>query len=217
MTVSSDVKLALYNGALRRLGSRELASLTENREPRRVLDGIWGSTDRVVKKALEKGEWNFAIRTVEGIYSTTVEPDFGFRRAYDKPDDVRRLAALSADEYFSRPLINAQYVDEAGYWFTDLDTLFVRYVSDNSAYGLNSAAWPEAFKEYIECDLAWEACERITNATAKRDRVERDRMNALKSAKSNDAMAEGVKFLPHGSWARARRGAWGRRDRSFHG
>lgn len=212
MAISSEVKLALYNGALRRLGSRELASLTENREPRRVLDGIWGGSDRVVKKALEKGEWNFAIRTVEGTYSSTVEPDFGFRRAYDKPTDMRRLAALSADEYFGRPLVNAQYVDEAGYWFTDLDVLYVRYISDNTDYGLNSAAWPEAFKEYIECDLAWEACERITNATAKRDRIERDRMNALKSAKSNDAMAEGVKFLPHGSWSSSRSGRFGRNN-----
>ncbi len=209
MAVSPEVQLALYNGALRRLGSRELAALTENREPRRVLDGIWGN-DRIVRKALEKGEWNFAIRTVEGIYSSTVEPEFGFRRAYEKPTDMCRLACLSDDEYCRNSLVAAEYVDEADFWFTDRDTLYIRYVSDHTAYGMDSAKWTEGFKEYIECDLAWEACERITNATAKRDRIERDRMNALKAAKSVDAMGDGVKFLPQGSWSRARAG--GRRN-----
>lgn len=206
MSVPSDVKLSIYNGALQRLGSRELASLTEGREPRRVLDLHWGPQDRVVKEALEKGEWNFAVRTVQGIYSTTIEPEFGFKRAFDKPSDMRRLAALSADDRFSTSLVATQYSDEAGFWFTDCEIIYVRYVSDDTDYGLNASAWTEAFRTYLECDLAWKSCERITNATSKRDRVERDRMNALKSVKSLDAIAEGVKFLPRGSWSRARRG-----------
>lgn len=206
MAVSSDVKLAIYNGALQRLGSRELASPTEAREPRRVLDGHWGADNAVVKIALEKGEWNFAIRTVEGIYSSTVEPEFGFRRAYNKPDDMRRLACLSGDEFFRTSLVATEYVDEAGFWFTDYDQIYIRYVSDHTAYGTDSSKWTEVFKEYLECDLAFKACERITNSTAKRDRIERDRLNALKSAKSLDGIAEGVKFLPHGSWSRSRSG-----------
>ena len=206
MAVPSDIKLSIYNGALQRLGSRELASLAENREPRRVLDGHWGPENRVVKEALEKGDWNFATRTVQGIYSTTIEPSFGFRRAYDKPVDLRRLTTLSVDDRFSAPLTAAQYSDEAGFWFTDYDMLYIRYVSDDTDYGLDASRWTEAFRTYLECDLAWKACERITNASSKRDRIERDRMNALKSARSIDGMAEGVKFLPRGSWVRSRHG-----------
>lgn len=206
MAITDATKLAVYNGALLRLGSRKLASLAENREPRRVMDDIWGPSSNIVLSALERGEWNFAIRTVEGVYSTSVEPPFGFSRAFDKPDDFRRLAALSADPYFRAPLTNGQYIDEAGYWFSDFDVIYVRYVSDHSDYGFNGSLWTESFKEYLECKMAWEACERITNATSKRDRIERDMMNALKAAKSNDAMAEGVKFPPRGSWLRARGG-----------
>lgn len=213
MAVPSDIKLALYNGALQRLGSRELASLSENREPRRVLDRIWGAANEIVLRALEAGEWNFAIRTVEGIYSPSIEPGFGFARAYDKPDDCRRLAALSADPYFRVPLTNDQYADEAGYWFTDHEQLFIRYVSDDGSYGLNAAGWPEMFKDYLECDLAWRACERITNSASKKQEIERARAAALKGAKSHDAMQEGVKFPPQGSWAAAR-GGMGRRERS---
>ena len=204
MAILSETKLAIYNGALLRLGSRPLATLTENRAPRRTLDGIWGSADEVVKLALEVGEWNFAIKAVQGEYSTSIEPPFGLSRAYDKPDDMRRLASLCPDEYFTQPLIHGQYMDEAGYWFTDSETLYIRYVSDDTDYGLDSARWTASFKEYIECDLAWKACETLTNSTTKRREIERDRMNALKGAKSHDSMAEGVKFPPRGSWASSR-------------
>lgn len=206
MAVSSDVKLAIYNGALRRLGSRSLASLTENREPRRVLDDVWGDANNVVKLALERGEWNFAIRSVEGDYSPSVEPGFGFRRAFDKPTDFRRLAALSANEYFKPPLTNDDYMDEGGYWFTDQDVLYIRYVSSDGDYGLNSGLWPEIFKTYLECYLAAEACERITNSTNKVMINERAAKDALRDAKSHDAMNEGVKFMPGGSWSGARGG-----------
>ena len=206
MAVSTTARLAIYNGALRRLGSRELATVTEAREPRRVLDGIWGTADRIVKQALERADWNFAIRAVEGVYSPDVLPGFGFRRAYDKPLDMRRLASLCPDEYFRVPLDNNQYVDEAGYWFTDSERLYIRYVSDDHTYGLDPSKWTEAFRDYLECDLAFYACERITNSGSKRDRLERDKMEALKTAKSLDAMQEGVKFPPRGSWVRSRTG-----------
>lgn len=212
MPILETHKLGVYNGALRRLGSRPLASLTESRKPRRVMDGIWDN-EAFVTSALEKGEWNFAIRSVEGVYSTSVEPPFGFRRAYNKPDDLCRLAALSPDEYFRRPLVHDEYVDEAGYFFTDLDVIYMRYVSNGESYGFNSAEWTQAFRDYLESAMAWEACETITNSTSKRDRAQRDMEIALTQAKSLDAMQEGVKFLPAGSWVTAKSGrrSWGRR------
>ena len=204
MAISPEDKLSIYNAALRHLGSRQLVALTEERKPRRVLDGIWGADNGLVRKALERGEWNFAIRTVLGDYNPSIEPGFGFRRAYDKPDDFRRLAALSPDEYFRSPLTNDQYVDEAGFWFTNHDVIFIRYVSDDDAYGMNAAAWPQAFREHLEYSLAADACETITNSGGRRRELHAASMDALKIAKSNDTMGEGVKFLPPGSWSRSR-------------
>lgn len=206
MPISDVEKLARYNGALFRLGSRRIASLTENREPRRVLDSVWGVDDDIITYALERAEWNFALRTVQGDYNSAIEPGFGFSRAYDKPTDFCRLAALSSNEYLKPPLTNDQYLDEAGYWFTDSDVLYVRYVSSSADYGFNSEAWTQAFNDYVECRMAWLACERITNSTSKEDRLERKMNKALKVAKSNDAGNEGVKFPPNGSWIKSRRG-----------
>ena len=158
MAVSADLKLSIYNGALRHLGSRNLASLSENREPRRVLDEVWGPSDSAVKYALERGEWNFAIRTAMVQYNPSVEPDFGFMRAFDKPDDFARLAGLSIDGRFSMPMTNDQYVDEATFWFADYDTLYVRYVSTHDNYGLNGAGWSQTFIEYLKLYLAHESC-----------------------------------------------------------
>lgn len=211
MAVTSDLKLRIYNGALRRIGSRKLAALTDAVESRRALDDAWGSADNVVKWALERGEWNFAIRSAEVDYNPSITPGFGFARAFDKPTDFRRLASLCSDPYLRIPLTNHQYMDEAGYWFTDFDVLYIRYVSDDTDYGLNGAGWPEVFIELLEMKLAYEIVERITNSKSLGDRVARDFMKALKDAKSHDAMNEGVKFPPEGSWVRARRSTGGER------
>ena len=212
MAISNTDKLVIYNGALRRLGSRKLSTLTENREPRRVLDDIWDNA-RLVDYALERGEWNFAIRSVQGAYNPAIEPEFGFRRAFDKPDDFCRLATLSADEYFRTPMTAHQYTDEGGYWLSDADTLYIRYVSSHDSYGHDSSRWTDTFRKYLEAVMAFEGCERITNSAQKQDTLERQAMRLLSQAKSTDAMQEGVKFRPLGGWVTSR-GQSIERDRS---
>lgn len=206
MAVTDEIKLRLFNGALRRLGDRNLASLSDNREPRRVLEDVWGGSDEVVKWALELGDWNFAIRAALVDYNPSISPVFGFDYAFDKPDDICRLTGIAADEAMQHPLENSQYLDEAGYWFSSYEILYVRYVSCDTDYGLNSGIWPELFKELLELKLAWEACERLTNSKGLGDRIDRELRRALRDAKSYDAMQEGVKRLPAGRWVRSRAG-----------
>ena len=98
MAISADIKLDIYNGALLRLASRKLASLTEGRESRRVLDQYWGAQNKIVSYALERGDWNFALRARKLEADTAVEPQWGWTYAYEKPTDFRRLSALSGDE-----------------------------------------------------------------------------------------------------------------------
>lgn len=203
MAISNTDKLDVYNGALRRLGSRRLASLSESREPRRVLDDIWNN-GAVVNYALERGEWNFALKAVQGAYNSSVQPEFGFRRAFDKPDDFRRLASLSTDEYFRIPMTASQYTDEGGYWLADDDTIFIKYVSSDGSYGHDSSRWTESFRYYLECVMALEAAERITNSRTKVADIAEAMRRYLSEAKSTDAMQEGVKFKPPGSWTISR-------------
>lgn len=206
-------RLKLYNGALRILGERKLASLTENREPRRVLDDMWD--DDFTNTCLEQGMWNFATRSIELTYSPSVTPSFGYIRAFDKPSDWVRTTIISIDEYFSAPML--QYVDEAGYWRCEYDTIYVKYVSNDSSYGNDLSLWPSSFVRYFEAALAFEACDRITKSDSKRDEIRADVRRLLADARSKDAMNQPIVFPPAGSWATSRRVAATQRERGKRG
>lgn len=208
MAISADLKLRVYNDALRILQSRKLSSLTESREPRRVLDDIWGSDDRVVLRALERADWNFATRSVEAGYSTSVTPAFGHTRAFSKPTDLVRLTAISPDPMFGTSLMAHEYADEGGYWLCGFDVLYVKYVSKGDDYGLDGSKWSQAFVDYIAATLAADGADRITNSSGMVQKCLYLQRDALKRAKSRDAMDEGVKLLPSGSWSRSRRGRY---------
>lgn len=207
-------KLKLFNLALIEIGERELASLSADEEPRHVLDSVWDSGE-LVDYLLQQGHWNFASRTSEITYSPSVEPDFGYRRAFDKPSDWIRTSMLSADEYFSRPL--DQYEDEAEYWFADVDTIYVKYVSNDNAYGNDLSLWPPAFTRWVTVYLASRICERLTQNASKAKELkeaadpESRSPTLLIQARSIDAMNEPTRYPPSGSWARSRR--HGRGDR----
>ena len=95
------LQLKIYNAALGHLGERKIASLTENREPRRVLDDFYND---VVQYCLERGTWEFAARNVQIDASTSSSPPFGFTNAFVKPTDWVRTVLLSANECFDPPL-----------------------------------------------------------------------------------------------------------------
>lgn len=206
-------KLLVYNGALTKLGERRLASLSENREPRRALDGVWD--DGFVNKVLIAGLWNFATRTAEAAYSASVAPDFGYRRAYDKPSDFVRTVAVCSDEYFKCPVLD--YADEGAFWFSDLDTMYLKWVSNGASYGGDLALWPDNFSEYAQWALAEKVCKRITQSEAGLQDVRKEMKKALTQARSTDAMADPTAFPPQGSWSKARRGSRSRNMRDDHG
>lgn len=194
-------KLSLFNGALGFfVGERELSSLTENREPRRLLDAAWNNG--AVDYCLEQGQWNFAMRTARVDYDPDLTPDFGYRRAFSKPDDWVRTAALCSDEYFNCPL--TRYSDEVGYWFSDLDVIYVRYVSNDAAYGNDLSRWPKSFTHYVESHLALRISKRLTQSTTDREALKKESRKLLIDARSKDAMNEATSFMPQGRWSAAR-------------
>lgn len=209
----ATTKLLLYNRAIIMLGERQLSSIDENREPKRVLDMVWdtGARDFV----LEQGLWNFAMRTAMIEYSPSVAPSFGYPRAFDKPDDWVRTAAVCSDEFFRQPL--NRYSDEAGYWFADIDEIYVKFVSNDDGYGNNLSLWPQSFAQYVAAYLAQETARRLTHHEGKVAKLEDAAKGLLKEARSKDAMNDPTAFPPEGSWTRARRGGRGGRDRGNRG
>ncbi len=205
-------RLSLYNGALRLLSERKLASLSENREPRRLLDDAYGdgATEGSVKLCLELGQWTFAMRTVQIDYSPSVEPSFGYRYAFDQPTDMVDVCGIFSDEFCTTPLV--QYVDERHYWYASVQTFYVQYVSNHVDYGADLSLWPETFAKVVEADLAREIAGNLTKGESKVDMAQKAFKAALLDARSGDAMRKPTKFMPQGSWVTARRAGFSNRS-----
>lgn len=201
-------QLAIYNAALRLCGQRRLSSVTEDIKARYLLDDAWDNDG--VRRCLEAGEWKFAMRASELTYSSDLDPPFGYSRAFEKPEDLIRLTAMCEDEFFRVPLAD-RYYDEGDYWFSDLDTMYVRYVSDDNAFGMDFAKWPGSFTEYVETFFASKIVMDLTQDEKKRlyilDPNNGLLAQALGKAKTNDALKEPTKFAPQGSWISARGGS----------
>lgn len=197
-------KLRIYNGALLLCGHTRLAALTDDIEARHILDEIYD--DGGINDCLEEGQWRFAMRSARFDYDPAVEPSWGLRRAFEKPADWVVTSAVAADEYFYSPLIGKQYVDEADYWYADLDEIYVRYVSDDSNFGLNIGAWPAAFTEYVKAHFAYRAVHALTKDKERWKIVEEELEQRKLNAQNRDAMAGPTQFPPAGSWVKSRQG-----------
>lgn len=208
-------KLSVFNGALRLCKERRLTSLTENREPRRLLDEAWedGSTGGAVKACLEMGQWEFARRTVQLNSSAILEPEFGYTYAFEKPDDFVRVCGVWQDEYCETPLL--RYQVERGVWFADIDPIYISYVSNGETYGADLSLWPEVFVKLVQAELAMEIVGNLTQSRGLRADVQAIHKQAKLEAKSFDAQELPTSFPPPGKWSMARTNGYRRnyRDR----
>jgi hypothetical protein len=195
-------KLSLYNGALRILGERKLASLTEAREPRRKLDEAWDAD--ALNTVLQAGQWNFGARSTRLESDPSITPEFGYQYAFEKPSDFVRVMGVCQDGYYNIPL--TRYSFEGGYWYADLDQIFVRYVSNDAQYGADYSLWPPNFTRYAEAYLAELVAMGITQSADKKLAAQHEMKRWLTEAAATDAMEQPVKFKPAGSWSSARRG-----------
>lgn len=201
----STTRLKLYNTALFHLGERNLASLSENRLPRRLLDHLWDNG--VVDYCLEQKQWKFATRSVMLDSDPSMSQEFGFQYGFAKPSDCLRTVAFCSDEYFDQPI--TRYSDEAGYWFADTDPVYVKYVSNDSQYGGDLSLWPKSFEFYVASHMAAEICLGLNQAETKQAALKKMTDDLLKRAASKDAMDGPTQSLPSGSWVGSRGGRGG--------
>ena len=205
-------QLNLYNEALTTfLGERELATLEEARGPRFQLDGVW---DRgFIDSLLEQGQWNFAMRTMKLDFSNSIEPAFGYQRAFEKPDDLVLITSIGSDEYFGQPLL--QYQDEAAFWFCDLESIYIRYVSNDAEYGNDLGNWPPSFERWAAGVLAERSTQLITQNKINPEKLAKAVNKLAMKAKSVDAMKNPTTFPPDGRWVSSRSGRFGRFREKF--
>ena len=194
-------KLSLYNGALRRVGERKLSTVTDNVPHRHHLDTIWDEDPILL--VLEDYNWKFAHKTLEWNYNAAIEPDFGYRRAFDIPSDYVRLADLAYDEYFYSPL--REYTKEGDYFFCDSDTIYLKYVSDDSSYGKDYSKFSTLFENMVAAYMAQELCSALNKSDADTEKVTMAMEKLEAKARSMDSMECPTRFPPQGSWTRSRR------------
>jgi hypothetical protein len=207
-------QLAVYNGALRICRHRRMAALSDTGEARRLLDDVWGdgSTTGAVKHCLQMGQWTDFTRTAAIAYDSGVDPDFGYPYAFEKPDDLVRTMAICEDEFFKSPLL--EYADERGYWYASVQTLYVKWVSNDAAYGADLSLWPESFAKLVESYVAKEIVGALTGVSDTLIKLVEDRYEkAKKSALALDGINGPTRFTPEGSWSRSRRSSMSSRSR----
>lgn len=207
-------KLSIWNGALNICKHRRLTSTTDDVEARYVLDDVW---DRdFIDTVLEKGLWNFAIRTVQidADPSYTDPLGAGWNR-FDIPTDYVRSAGIFTNGNFTDPDLG--YKEEAGFIYSTQSVIYMRYVSNGASYGADYSLWPKSFTRYAESQLAWLASPRLVDSDTERREVERLTQRALTEARSRDAMKEPTSFPPESSWNRARSGRWSNRSKKDYG
>lgn len=210
--MAGTTRLKLYNGALLLCGERSIASLSEEREPRRLLDIVWDKGG--VRYCLEQGQWQFAMRTQQIDQDPDVDTTFGYNNAFTKPDDWVATSALCQDERFAVPLL--EYADELQNWYSDITPIYVKYVSDDANFGGNLAIWPNSFVDYVEAYFASQIIYKL-NADAERINRLMGRPGDIKGgelarrytiAKNRSAMTQPTMFAAQGTWNGSRRGRY---------
>lgn len=206
-------QLGIYNMALLHCGESPLVALTDNVPQRYKLDAIWSGN--LITRCLEQGTWDFAKRTQQLDYEPSIEPDFGYRKAFVKPDDFIRLIQISSGEYFTDPLLG--YEDDPGHWFCDLEQIYVQYVSDDELYGGDLSLWPGTFVTYVEYYLAAKLAQALTKSETLTQKLEKKEYDTRADAQNKNCAEQPTRFLPRGSWSRSRHGFDGNRYRTYRG
>lgn len=196
-------QLQIYNNALTNyLGEGALESLSEQRGPRYLLDGVW--SEDPIKYCLEQGQWQFATRTVKLEADPSIDPEFGYRFGFPHPDDYCRTVAISNDEYFTEPY--TRFADERKIFYAEIDVLYLKFVSDDDTYGRDYANWSPSFFEFISCYHAWKIVNRVTGSKTTRAELQAELEKMKSDAQAKDGSNRPTSFPSRGAWAAARHG-----------
>lgn len=188
----------IYNQALQILGLEEINSNTDDSDRKVKLD-VALSAD-LVESLLEETGWHWAITTNKMYYNPSLEPDWGFQRVFDKPDDLHRVDGIWQDEYLQVPLKN--YKDEGEYIFTELTEIYIQFVS--RSYISDPVNWPAHFKRLVAAALARDTARalKVPEATVQDAKLVYE--EAENKAKNIDIMQSPPRRIADGEWTKSR-------------
>lgn len=148
-SAAASPQLQVCNDALAHIGQRRIGSLTEVSEVVRTLNDQWPDA---VLWCLQQAPWQFAATEALVLPAAGTAPASAYPYAFAKPADWVMTLDVAKDAQITLPVFD--FAEEAGFWLADVTPLGVRYVSSAAAFGLNVAAWPPSFRDFVALRLA---------------------------------------------------------------
>lgn len=204
-------KLKLYRNAIRNCEQTPISDLTENVESRRRCDDFY---DDVLVWILEQQFWLSSMRTVQIDVNAAVTPAFGYDYAHDKPADFVRRETIASDEFLQYPLDEHQggaaYRIEGDYIWSNVTPIYMRYVSNDAAYGLDLTKWTDGMAEAFGYELGARVCPFLTGSTDKAEELHEKAVEKAGRAGTFDSLQQTTGRLREGNWTGRRFGRSGR-------
>ena len=198
-------KLEIYQRAILHNRMTPVTSLDESVEARRLCDVHYTP---MLNFVLENGFWRHAMRSVEITQNTGVTPAFGYEYAHDVPNDFVRRYVVSASDTLEPPLDHMSsgnaYLIESNYIWTNVTPIYLRYVSNDSSYGLDLTRWPETLTEAATLELAYRICPKLTGSAELVDDLNKMRVEALGKANQLESLQQASQATRPGRWVSSR-------------
>ena len=157
---------------------------------------------------MEAGFWAHAMRTVKLSANSGIQPVAGFAHAHDLPADFVRKYVVSASDTLEPPLDGfghgRAYLIEAGHLWSGATPLYLRYTSNDPAYGLDLGRWPERLAEAAATELAWRIAPKLTGSGDLHYRLMALKQVTLGRANTFEALQQPPQRARAGNWVTAR-------------
>lgn len=167
-------QLALYNNALLIIGQRRLKNITEDREPRHLLDDAYDLG--AIEYCLEVVKPVFARKT-KVISSTTTSSEHDLDNVYTLPSDYQSVVGVYSDSKLDQEV--SRYIIEGNTLSCEYQTIHLRYISNDYVTAFTN--WSQAFTRVVSAFLAREISVKLApNRTEEIDAKLLDRIDVAK-------------------------------------
>lgn len=186
----------IYNDALSIMELEPLASNDSDADRKVKIDRVLDA--RLVESILEDIGWQFALTSVKLDYNSSVEPEWGYQYAFDKPSDLLRIEGVYGDEHLNSAI--RAYHDEDGYILCNYSEIYLQYVS--SDYLTTPDSWPAFFARLVAARMAKDAAGSIRQANTVR--ADEEYLRRYHNARTNDSLQSPSRVIRGGSWVKVR-------------
>jgi hypothetical protein len=193
----------IVNSALTKLGAARITALTDNVKEAREMNAIY---ELRRDARLRAHNWNFAMER-DSLPALSDAPAWGYTLAYQIPSDCLRVVQVNdiwvipgLSDYMTGPDAEPFSIEGRKIvtdWSAPLKIRYIKRVEDASQFDA-------LFCEVLACDLAFNACEALTQSNTKKEAAKADLRTAIIEAVRANAIELPPSHLPDDSWIMSR-------------